>query len=93
MKVQIKGFISLNRMDPWDKEPRFCFYAGKMDEYGHATVMPYSFEVDIPDEFDPRAKQVELLRAEKTKAMAEFQARITEIDRQISKLTALEFAA
>ena len=90
MKTQIKGFIL------WKKEcgnkDGFLFTGVEMKEYGYITVMPHSFEVDIPDDFDPRGKQVEQLQAEKKKAMADFQALVTSIDRKISELTCLEAA-
>lgn len=91
MKVQIKGFIALDDPKSWIDGPSFSFFGCKMDEYGHATIQPHTIEVDLVD-FDPRAKQVESLQAAKTKAMADFQKRMTEIDRQISELTAIEFA-
>lgn len=91
MKVQLKGFIALAKPDPWDEGHQFRFFTHKMDEHGFATVMPHTLEVELPDDFDPRAKHVEALQAEKTKAMADFQNRMTEIDRQISELTAIEF--
>ena len=91
MKTQIKGFIL------WKKEcgnkDGFLFAGAEMTGYGYITVMPHTFEVDIPDDFDPRGKQVEMLKAEKQKAMADFQALVTSIDRKISELTALEFVA
>ena len=45
---------------------------------------------DVPDDFDPRPQQVAALEAEKQKARAEFHARVTEIDRQIQSLLAIE---
>lgn len=83
MKATIKGFVTSN----YDE---YQFFTCEMKEYGYATVMPYSIEVEIPDAFDPAAAQVALLEAEKQKARAEFQARITEIDRQIQSLLAIE---
>ena len=91
MKTQIEGFI-LYKKDCRHKTG-FLFAGCEMEEYDYITVMPHSFEVDIPDDFDPRGKQVEQLQAEKQKAMADFQALVTSIDRKISELTALEFVA
>ena len=90
MKKQIEGFI-LYKKDYGSKDG-FLFSTCEMEEYDYITVMPYTFEVDIPDDFDPRGKQVEMLKAEKQKAMADFQALVTSIDRKISELTALEAA-
>ena len=90
MKKQITGFISYKK--DWRGNYAYHFHGVEMTEYGYITVMPHSFEVDIPDDFDPRGKQVEQLQAEKKKAMADFQNRVTEIERKISELTCLEMA-
>lgn len=90
MKKQITGFISYQK--DWRGNDTYHFHGMEMTEYGYITVMPHSFEVDIPDDFDPRAGQVEQLQAEKQKAMADFQALVTSIDRRISELTCLEAA-
>jgi len=44
----------------------------------------------IPEEFNPTALQVSALEREKIKVINQFQARIKEIEDQISKLTAIE---
>jgi hypothetical protein len=91
MKTQIKVFINYRKND-YDGEESFTFFPFEMKDAGYITVMPYSFEVDIPEDFDPREKQVEFLKAKKQKAMADFQALVTQIDREISKLLCLEAA-
>lgn len=83
MKTTIKGFIA-------HCEGEYRFFAAEMQEYGYTTVMPYSIEVEIPDAFDPTAAQVAMLEAAKQKARADFQARVTELDRQIQSLLAIE---
>lgn len=90
MKKQINGFVSYQK--DWRGNDSYQFHGVEMTEYDWITVMPHSFEVDIPDDFDPRGKQVEMLKAEKQKAMADFQKRMTEIERKISELTCLEAA-
>lgn len=47
-------------------------------------------EVDLPDDFDERAAQLEALRMEKQKVTARLTAEITRIDHEIGKLLALE---
>lgn len=51
-----------------------------------------TIEVEVPDNFDPRAAQVEALKRQKQAVMADFQKRVTDIERQIAQLTALEAA-
>jgi len=91
MKTQIKGFINY-RKNEFSGEDQFAFHSCEMNEYGYVTVMPFALEVGIPDDFDPRAGMVEALKAEKIKLMADFQNRVTEIERKISELTCLEAA-
>lgn len=90
MKTQINGFINYEK----DLCGNDCYYfhGFEMTDYGYTTVMPFSIEVDIPDDFDPIAAQVAALKAEKIKLMADFQNRVTEIERKISELTCLEAA-
>jgi len=52
---------------------------------GKATVT-----IELNDDFDPRIQAVEELKKERTKLRAEFQNRITAIEEQINRFTALE---
>lgn len=88
MKTTITGFINY-RPATYRDEPEFHFQRVEMESYGYVTVMPLSVEVDIPDDFDPRAEQVRLLEAKRDEVRAAFQVRMTEIEKQISQLTAL----
>lgn len=54
------------------------------------AIRHQEFEVEIPDDFDPRPKQIEALKAEARKVKAEAHKKITEIEDAISKLTAIE---
>ena len=89
MKVTIKGFISY-RNDGRNDGSEYRFHQFDMSEHGYVTVMPHEIAVEVPDDFDPRPHQVAAFIAEKQKARAEFQARVTEIDRQIQSLLAIE---
>jgi hypothetical protein len=48
---------------------------------------------EVPDDFDPRGKQIAALEAQKREMTATFQAAVTEINRRISQLQAIEHAA
>lgn len=89
MKQTITGFITYKDYGFMDEACPYHFNEWDATSIGHVTVMPYNIEVDIPDDFDPRTGQVEILKAEKKKLMADFQARCTAIEKQISELTAL----
>ena len=92
MKTTINGFITF-RPARYQGDVEYYLQPCEMDDYGYITVMPFSIEVEIPDDFDPRAKQIELLRTKEQEVRAEFAKRITDIQREISKLTAIESSA
>ena len=87
MKVTIPGFIAY-RKNNYD-EQCYHFHACKMEEYGYITIQPHTLEVEIPDGFDPTAQEVAALEEEKRRVHAAYQARVTEIDRQIQNRLAL----
>ena len=96
MLIELKGFVFCRtsggkaefEMLPWD-----CRTWGATSVDGRVFVKEHLTTVEVPDDFDPRPQQVAALEAAKQKARAEFQARITEIDRQIQSLMAIEVAA
>ena len=57
---------------------------------GRVFVKEIEVTFDVPDDFNPVPEQLAILEAAKQKARAEFQARVTEIDRQIQSLLAIE---
>ena len=92
--VSIPGFVFM-RTDPYHaaREPSFGWAEYDLGANGenYLSVCAAPLEFDLPDDFDPRANQIETLKAAKQKLMAEFSARCTEIERQISKLQAIEY--
>lgn len=96
MKIELKGYLFCRlcggnpefELLPWDCR---TWDANLAD--GRIFVQEHLTTVEVPDDFDPRPAQVAALEAEKQKARADFQARITEIDRQIQSLMAIEMAA
>ena len=96
MKIELKGYLFCRlyggkpefELLPWDCR---IWDAASVD--GRVFVKEHTTTVEVPDDFDPRPQQVAALEAEKQKARAEFQKRITEIDRQIQSLLAIEGAA
>ena len=96
MLIELKGFVYCRtsggkaefELFPWECR---TWHAKSID--GRVFVKEHLTTVEVPDDFDPRPQQVAALEAEKQKARAEFQARITEIDRQIQSLMAIEGAA
>lgn len=101
MKTVIKGFI-IQRQYTWKEKATITFTTHDYKTNPHtsdhmriAVICAHEFEVETPDDFDPRPQQVAALQAAKQKVRAEFAARITEIEKQISELTCIEadFAA
>ena len=96
MKIELKGYLFCRlyggktefELLPWDCR---TWDASLAD--GRIFVKEHLTTVELPDDFDPRTLQVQVLEAEKQKARADFQARITELDRQIQSLLAIEGAA
>ena len=95
MNIDMKGFVFCRMVGgkvefellPWD-----CRTWDARSADGRIFVKEHLTTVEVPDDFDPRPQQVAALEAAKQKARAEFQARITEIDRQIQSLLAIEGA-
>lgn len=54
-------------------------------------VGPVEVEAEVPDRFDMHAAKLKDKQAELTKVRAEFTNRITQIQREISELQAIEF--
>ena len=95
MLIDLKGFVFCRvfgdqtefELLPWD-----CRTWTEAAQCGRIFVKEHTTKVEVPDDFDPRPQQIAALEAAKQKARAEFQARITEIDRQIQSLLAIEGA-
>ena len=96
MKIELKGYLFCRtsggkpefELLPWDCR---AWDAASVD--GRVFVKEHTITIEVPDDFDPRTLQVQMLEAEKQKARANFQASITEIDRQIQSLLDIEGAA
>jgi len=88
MKIKIEGHIAFDHYNE-----KFTWFPFKStNDALYLDVGPYPIEVEVPDGFDPRAAQVEALKRQKQAVMADFQKRVTDIERQIAQLTALEAA-
>ena len=90
MKIKIEGHVHWLKRE-WHENGIFGFANHPMGDIAdYVDVCPCTVEVEVPDNFDPRASQVAALQRQKQEIMAKFQTRVTQIERQISKLTALE---
>lgn len=93
MKIKITTHIHYVKYS-WDTEGQFQIYGSKLKDSEHYThVCSQEIEIDVPDDYDPRAQQIAALEKQKQKAMADFQKSVDEINEKISKLQALEYTA
>jgi len=76
----------------WEEKPEFVVYTHKMDDTDYRVhVCSQEIEIEIPDSFDPRLKQIAALEKEKKKLMAEYQKTMISIADRISKLQAITY--
>jgi hypothetical protein len=93
MKVKITAYIHYIKYS-WDDEGKFTVFSFKSDDDDFGTyVGEQEIEVEVPDNYDPRAQQIAALKKHKQKVMADFQRSVDGINEKISKLQALEYTA
>ena len=89
MKIKITAHIYYNK-DVWDEKGRFEVFTFKFDDCDYRTyVCEQEIEIEVPDNYDPRAQQIEALEKEKQKVMADYQKTVTEINNRINNLKAI----
>jgi hypothetical protein len=97
-KHTINGHIFW-QMTKYMNEPRFGFIEydirqwRESDRDGRVHVCEHSFEVELPDDFDPRPQQIAMLDEEIRQTRAEFARRINDLQEQKSRLLAIEHTA
>ena len=93
MKIKTTVHIHYQKYD-WEDEGQFQVYSCQLDDAVHRTyVGPQEIEIEVPDNYDPRAQQISALEAEKKRVMAEYQKTVTDITERINKLQAIEHTA
>ena len=91
LKIKATAHIHYAKWD-WKDEVRYLVCPYKLeDTTAIAYIGEHEIEFEVPDDFDPRARQIAALEKKKQKAMADYQKTVTEINEQISKLQALEY--
>ena len=77
----------------WEEKGNYEVLSFKPEDTEHRTyVGEQEIEIEVPDEYDPRAQKIDALQAQKLKIMADYQKTVTEINARISKLQAIESA-
>jgi len=76
----------------WDDRGEYEAYSCKLEDTdARFYIGEQKIVLEVPDDFDPRARQIAVLEAEKKRVMGSYQKRVTEINDRISKLQALEY--
>ncbi len=92
MKVKTTVHIHYFKFD-WDAEGKFEVLSFKADDDNYRTYIgQQEIEIEVPDDYDPRAQQIVALEKQKQKVMADYQKTVTEINNRINKLQALEYS-
>jgi len=91
LKIKTTVHIHYSKHE-WENEGEYLVYSCKLDDTSYrAHICEQKIEVEVPDDFDPRAQQIAALEKQKQKVMADYQETVTEINDRISKLQALEY--
>jgi hypothetical protein len=78
----------------WEVTGKFSVLSFKADDSEERTyVGQQQVEIDVPEDYDPRAQKIVALDKQKQKVMADFQKTVDTINEKISKLQALEYTA
>ena len=93
MKVKIKAHVHYNKYS-WDETGTYEVFSMKVEDCEHRTyVGEQEIEIEVPDDYDPRAQKIAALEKHKQKVMADFQKTVTQINARISELQAIEVTA
>jgi hypothetical protein len=93
MKVKTTVHIYYSQFS-WDETGDYSVFSCKLEDTESRTyVCEQEIEIEVPENYDPRAQKIEALEKHKQKVMADFQKTITDINVRISNLQALEYTA
>jgi hypothetical protein len=93
MKIKTTIHIFHSQYSWEEKGEYLVFYAKIPDDDSRTYVGEQEIEIEVPDNYDPRAQQIAALEKHKQKVMADFQRSVDGINEKISKLQALEYKA
>ena len=92
MKIKTIAHVHYQKY-AWQEKGEYRLASFKLDDSAERTyVSEQEIEIDIPEDYDPRAQQIAALEALKQKVMADYHKSVTEINDRINKLLALEAA-
>ena len=89
MKIKTTVHIHYSKCS-WEETHEYLVFSHKMNDTDYRShICEREIEIEVPDDFDPRAQQIAALEAEKKKVMAEYQKTVTDITSRMSKLQAI----
>ena len=89
MKIKTTAHIFYCKYSFEEKGQYLVFYAKVKDDEDRTYVGEQEIEIEVPDNYDPRAQQIEALEKQKQKVMADYQKTVTEINNRINNLKAI----
>lgn len=93
MKIKIIAHIYYSQFS-FEKTGKYFVMYAKLDDCESQTyVGEQEIEIEVPDDYDPRAQKVAALEKHKQKVMADHHKTMVEINERISNLQALEYTA
>lgn len=93
MKVKLTAHIHY-RKHSWEAKGSYqILYIALPDDESLTYICAQEVEIEVPDNYDPRAQQIAALEKRKQKVMADYQTMVAEINERISNLQALEYTA
>jgi hypothetical protein len=93
MKIKTNVHIHYSQFS-WEEKGEYTVFSCKLPDTDHRTyVCEQEIEIEVPDNYDPRAQKIAVLQAQKQKVMADYQKTVTEINARISELQAIECAS
>ena len=91
MKIKLTAHIHYKKYS-WEEKGEYQIWFARLDDDDSRTyVGEQEVEVDIPDNYDPRAQQIAALEKYKQKVMADYQKMVTDINERISNLQAITY--
>lgn len=91
MKIKVTAHIHYRKYHWEDKGEYQIIYAKLADDETCTYIGQQEVEIEVPDDFDPRASQIKALLEMRKNLMAESQKKIQQINDRISNLQALEY--
>jgi hypothetical protein len=78
----------------WEENGTYVVFSHKLDDDDHRTYIgEQEIEIEVPEDYDPRAQKIAVLEKKKQKIMADYHKTVMEINERISNLQAIEYTA